>query len=70
MVECVDGERVHTRYSAFNFVSSLLKQAKTRLSLSEKQMLALNKCYKKYKIKFEKKYDRVQISNNNKKEKE
>ena len=70
MVECVDGERVHTRYSAFNFVSSLLKQAKTNLSLSEKQMLALNKCYKKYKLKFEKKYDRVQISNNNKKEKE
>ena len=66
MVESVDGERVHTKYSAFKFVSSLLKQAKNRLSLSEKQMLALNKCFKKYKVKFEDRFE-VKVYNKDKK---
>ena len=35
-------------YSALPFVKSLLKQLDTKLSLTEKQMLALNKIYKKY----------------------
>ena len=68
MVEAVDGNRIHTRFSAYGFVTSLMEQAKTRLSLSEKQMLALNKCFKKYKLKFEMKFEGVTISNNNKKE--
>ena len=53
MVEAVDGNRVNTRYSAYSFVQSLLDQAQSRLSLSEKQMSALIKCYKKYNLKFE-----------------
>ena len=65
MVEAVDGNRIQTRYSAYGFVNSLMEQAKGRLSLSEKQMSALNKCWKKYKTKFE---DKFQNSNNNKKE--
>ena len=43
-----------------------MEQAKGRLSLSEKQMSALNKCWKKYKIKFE---DKFENSNNNKEKK-
>ena len=65
MVEAVDGNRIHTRFSAYGFVTSLMEQAKGRLSLSEKQMSALNKCWKKYKTKFE---DKFENSNNNKKE--
>ena len=68
MVEAVDGNRVHTRFSAHGFVTSLMEQAKTRLSLSEKQMKALNTCWKKYTFKFEKKFEGVEISINNKKE--
>ena len=66
MVEAVDGNRIHTRFSAYGFVTSLMEQAKGRLSLSEKQMSALNKCWKKYKIKFE---DKFENSNNNKEKK-
>ena len=65
MVEAVDGNRIHTRFSAYGFVTSLMEQAKGRLSLSEKQMSALNKCWKKYKTKFE---DKFENSNNNNKE--
>ena len=64
MVEAVDGNRVNTRYSAYSFVQSLLDQAQSRLSLSEKQMSALNKVYKKYKPRFDKKFN-----NNNKENK-
>ena len=46
IVEAVDGNRIHTRFSAHGFVTSLMEQAKTRLSLSEKQMKALNTCWK------------------------
>ena len=53
MVEAVDGNRINTRYSAYSFVESIADQAKSRLSLTEKQMKALSKCYKKYKDKFE-----------------
>ena len=66
MVEAVDGNRIHTKFSAYGFLTSLMEQAKGRLSLSEKQMSALNKCWKKYKIKFE---DKFENSNNNKEKK-
>ena len=55
MVEAVDGNRVNTRYSAYSFVQSLLDQAQSRLSLSEKQMRALNKVFKRYNDRLEKK---------------
>ena len=58
IVETVDGEKVHTRYSAFGFVNSIYKQAKNRLSLTEKQMQALNKTFKKYNEKLEKKLEK------------
>ena len=61
MVEAVDGNRINTRYSAYSFVQSLLDQAKSRLSLSEKQMKALGKCYKKYKIKFDGQFNNKEI---------
>jgi len=35
-------------YSAFSFVTSIMNQLKTRGKLSEKQMVGLNKVYKKY----------------------
>ena len=64
IVKVVDGDRIHTRFSAFGFLQSIKKQCNERLSLSEKQMSALNKVYKKYKPKFDKKFD-----NNNKENK-
>ncbi len=64
IVKVVDGNRIHTRFSAFGFLQSIKKQCNERLSLSEKQMSALNKVYKKYKPKFDKKFD-----NNNKENK-
>ena len=64
IVKVVDGDRIHTRFSAFGFLQSIRKQCNERLSLSEKQMSALNKVYKKYKPRFDKKFD-----NNNKENK-
>jgi len=60
IVKVVDGDRIHTRYSAYGFLQSIRKQCNERLSLSEKQMGALNKVYKKYKPKFDKKFDKQQ----------
>ena len=42
-------------YSAINFVKSLRKQIETKLTLSEKQMLGLNKVFKRYNNQLEKK---------------
>ena len=42
-------------YSAIPFVESVKEQAEKRYSLSKKQMMALNKVYKKYQIRKEKK---------------
>ncbi len=64
IVKVVDGDRIHTRFSAFGFLQSIRKQCNERLSLSEKQMSALNKVYKKYKPRFDKKFN-----NNNKENK-
>jgi len=61
MVEAVDGNRINTKYSAYGFITSLLEQAKSRLSLTEKQMNALVKCYKKYKIKFDGQFNDKEI---------
>lgn len=69
MVEVVDGNRINTQFSAYGFVVSILKQATTRLSLSEKQMKALNKCWKKYKLKFDSKVENISNDTENKKEK-
>ena len=57
VVKVVDGDRIHTRFSAFGFLQSIKKQCNERLSLSEKQMSALNKVYKKYKPRFDKKFN-------------
>ena len=42
-------------FSALPFVNSIKDQAQKNLRLSEKQLTALNKVYKKYKEKFDKK---------------
>ena len=42
-------------FSALPFVNSIKDQAQKNLRLSPKQMEALNKVYKKYKEKFDKK---------------
>ena len=42
-------------FSALPFVNSIKEQAQKNLRLSEKQLTALNKVYKKYKEKFDKK---------------
>ena len=40
-------------YSSLKFVKSLKKQLETRMSLTEKQMLALNKVFKRYNKQME-----------------
>ena len=45
IVKVVDGNRIHTRFSAIGFLQSIKKQCNEWLSLSEKQMGALNKVY-------------------------
>tara|TARA_Y100000593_G_scaffold93805_1_gene190103 strand:- start:1226 stop:1708 length:483 start_codon:yes stop_codon:yes gene_type:complete len=60
IVKVVDGNKIHTQYSAYGFLQSIKQQCNNRLSLSEKQMGALNKVYKKYKPKFDKKFDKQQ----------
>ena len=42
-------------FSALPFVNSIKEQAQKNLRLSEKQLTAVNKVYKKYKEKFDKK---------------
>tara|TARA_Y100000593_G_scaffold32428_1_gene63947 strand:- start:882 stop:1379 length:498 start_codon:yes stop_codon:yes gene_type:complete len=54
LVEMVDKDKdqyYKDNYSSVPFIKSLLKQLKTKLSLTEKQMSALNKIYKKYNNK-------------------
>ena len=54
----VDGDKkpyYQITYSAIPFVESVKEQAEKRYSLSKKQMMALNKVYKKYQIRKEKK---------------
>ena len=41
-------------YSATPFMKSVMNQLKSKGSLSEKQMSAINKVYKKYKIRMDK----------------
>ena len=43
-------------YSALGFVGSLMKQLTDRMTLSEKQMRALNKVFKRYNARLEKKF--------------
>ena len=45
-------------FSALPFVNSIKEQAQKNLRLSEKQLTALNKVYKKYKEKFDKKNEK------------
>jgi hypothetical protein len=69
MVKYVDKDDIYTRFSAYGFLQSVKKQCDTRLSLSDKQMSALNKVYKKYKPKFDSMYDTTINDTENKKEK-
>ncbi len=57
MIEVVDGGRIATGYSAYGFIMDIKKQAEERMGLSRKQMEAVNKVYKKYKVKYDKKID-------------
>ena len=54
MIKKIDGERIHTKYSAYGFVKSCEQQALTNLRLTENQMTALNNTFKKYNEKLEK----------------
>ena len=38
IVKVVDGNKIHTQYSAYGFLQSIKQQCNNRLSLSEKQM--------------------------------
>ena len=55
MIEVVDGGRIATGYSAYGFIMDIKDQAEKRMGLSRKQMEAVNKVYKKYKVKYDKK---------------
>ena len=58
LVMDVDGDKksyYRVNFSAIPFVESVKEQAEKRYSLSKKQMQALNKVYKKYQIRKEKK---------------
>ena len=57
MIEVVDGARIATGYSAYGFIMDIKDQAEKRMGLSRKQMEAVNKVYKKYKVKYDKKID-------------
>tara|TARA_Y100000310_G_C20181384_1_gene578294 strand:- start:97 stop:567 length:471 start_codon:yes stop_codon:yes gene_type:complete len=57
MIEVVDGGRISTGYSAYGFIMDIKYQAEKRMSLSRKQMEAVNKIYKKYKVRYDKKVD-------------
>tara|TARA_B100001094_G_C17885362_1_gene648935 strand:+ start:69 stop:572 length:504 start_codon:yes stop_codon:yes gene_type:complete len=69
MVKYVDKDNIYTRVSAYGFLQSIKKQCNDRLSLSEKQMGALNKVYKKYKPKFDGMYETAVTNKEQKKEK-
>ena len=49
-------------YSSLNFVNSLKKQLETRMSLTEKQMQALNKVFKRYNKQMENKLKKSEKS--------
>ena len=56
LVEEIDSSKssyYQQNYSSLNFVKSLKKQLETRMSLTEKQMLALNKVFKRYNKQME-----------------
>ena len=58
MVQKLDSDKsayYKDNYSALGFVTSLMKQLEDRMSLSEKQMRALNKVFKRYNDRLEKK---------------
>ena len=57
MIEVVDGGRIATGYSAYGFIMDIKDQAEKRMGLSRKQMEAVNKVYKKYKVRYDKKMD-------------
>ncbi len=57
MIEVVDGGRITTGYSAYGFIMDIKDQAEKRMGLSRKQMEAVNKVYKRYKVKYDKKID-------------
>ena len=59
MVQKLDSDKsayYQANYSALGFVGSLLKQLTDKMSLSEKQMRALNKVFKRYNTQLEKKF--------------
>ena len=58
LVEEIDSNKssyYQENYSSLNFVKSLRKQLETRMSLTEKQMQALNKVFKRYNKQMENK---------------
>ena len=58
MVNFCDGDKhgyYIANYSALPFVESIKKHLETRFTISKKQMESLNKVYKKYKPRYEKK---------------
>ena len=61
MIEVVDGGRIATGYSAYGFIMDIKDQAEKRMGLSRKQMEAVNKVYKKYKVKYDKKMEVVKL---------
>ena len=67
LVEEIDSNKssyYQENYSSLNFVKSLRKQLETRMSLTEKQMQALNKVFKRYNKQMEnklKKWNRSQF---------
>jgi hypothetical protein len=60
MIEYVEGGRIHTPYNrSYPFINSIIRQAKKRGSLTTKQMTAVNNLYKRYKVKYDKKREKV-----------
>ena len=65
MVQKLDSSQsayYQANYSALGFVSSLMKQLTDRRTLSEKQMRALNKVFKRYNTRLEKKFKKNEKS--------
>ena len=65
MIEKLDGNKIHTQWSSYKFVLSCQKQATENLRLSEKQMSALNKTWKKYNDRLDKKLNKEKKDGNN-----
>ena len=61
MIEVVDGGKIATGYSAYGFIMDIKEQAEKKMGLSRKQMEAVNKVYKKYKVKYDKKMEVVKL---------